>query len=112
MPGSKQVPQLDVLDEGTLCRRGPNKDAESGESSGRGENVATPNEEGKGGLGVKSWVRVGTSQRWTQAQEPKQGRLRGANTLILSPRPLTVQPPLTKPPRILGGSQVLKTVSL
>lgn len=63
-----------------LCAEGAlTKDAESGESSGRGGDVATPNEEGKGGLGVKSWVQrrnlaemdAGTGAQAGQAQRSK-----------------------------------------
>lgn len=47
---------------------------------------------------LRAGFKVRDSQRWPQAQEPKRGRSRAANTPILSPLPLHFQPPLAKPP--------------
>lgn len=57
VPGSKQMSHSWTCWMKGLCAEGAlTNDAESGESSGPGGDIATPNEEGKRGLGVKSWV--------------------------------------------------------
>ena len=70
VPGSKQMSRSWTCWMKGLCAKGAlTKDAESEEQQwaegggGGGGDVATPNEEGKGGLSVKSWV-----QHWSLAE--------------------------------------------
>lgn len=80
VPGSKQMSCSWTCWMKGLCAEGAlTKDVESGSSSGRGGDIATPNEEGKEGLCVKSWVQslqlaemdAGTGAQSGQAQRSK-----------------------------------------
>jgi len=106
VPGSKQMSCSWTCWMKGLCAEGAlTKDVESGSSSGRGETLPPLMRKAKRDSVLRAGFKVSDSQRWMQAQEPNQGRRRGANTLILSPQPPHCPASIGQTTQMLGGGQ-------